>query len=46
MLFRSVEIQPLRNYYLAETYHQNYLAKNPNGYCHVDLSLLKDEEKQ
>lgn len=40
------EIQPLKNYYLAETYHQNYLAKNPNGYCHVDLSLLKDEEKQ
>ena len=26
----------------AEEYHQDYLDKNPNGYCHVDLSLLED----
>lgn len=37
------EVVPLRNYYVAETYHQKYLVKNPNGYCHIDLkSLDKD----
>ena len=37
------EVLPLRNYYVAETYHQKYLDKNPNGYCHIDLkSLDKD----
>nr|WP_238357977.1 peptide-methionine (R)-S-oxide reductase MsrB [Cohnella zeiphila] len=34
------EVLPLQNYYLAEEYHQNYLDKNPDGYCHVDLSVL------
>ena len=28
------EILPLLNFYPAEEHHQNYLAKNPNGYCH------------
>lgn len=36
------EILPLSNFYLAEEYHQDYLDKNPNGYCHIDLSILKD----
>lgn len=40
------ECLPLSNYYKAESYHQNYLLNNPNGYCHVDLSLLKEEEKK
>ena len=31
------EVQPLKNYYKAEEYHQNYLKKNPNGYCHIKL---------
>jgi len=31
----AVEKLPLRNYYLAEEYHQKYLNKNPNGYCHI-----------
>lgn len=35
-----VEVRPLRNYWPAEEYHQHYLAKNPHGYCHVDLSVL------
>ena len=35
-----VEVLPLRNFYLAEEYHQDYLKKNPNGYCHVDFSSL------
>ncbi|MEN8908351.1 MAG: peptide-methionine (R)-S-oxide reductase MsrB [Clostridiales bacterium] len=36
------EVLPLKNYYLAEDYHQNYLEKNPNGYCHIDFSLLEN----
>jgi peptide-methionine (S)-S-oxide reductase len=31
------EIQPLRNFYEAEEYHQDYLDKNPGGYCHIKL---------
>ena len=29
-------------YYLAEDYHQDYLEKNPGGYCHIDFSSLAD----
>jgi peptide methionine sulfoxide reductase msrA/msrB len=29
----TTEIAPLRNYNRAESYHQDYLVKNPNGYC-------------
>lgn len=36
------EILPLTNYYIAEERHQDYLAKNPNGYCHIDMSLLDE----
>ncbi|MGL4107197.1 peptide-methionine (S)-S-oxide reductase MsrA [Clostridium sp. LP20] len=32
-----VEVEPLKNYYPAEEYHQSYLKKNPNGYCHIKL---------
>lgn len=34
------QVLPLKNFYRAEEYHQDYLEKNPGGYCHVDLSLL------
>lgn len=34
-----VENTALVHFYEAEDYHQDYLEKNPNGYCHVDLSL-------
>jgi len=36
------EVEKLKNYYPAEEYHQSYLKKNPEGYCHVDFSKLKD----
>ena len=29
----TTEIKMLDNFYFAEDYHQQYLAKNPNGYC-------------
>jgi peptide-methionine (S)-S-oxide reductase len=29
----TTEIQPASDFYYAEDYHQQYLAKNPNGYC-------------
>ena len=35
-----VEKQPLQNFYTAEEYHQDYLDKNPDGYCHLPLSLF------
>lgn len=37
----AVEVEPLRNYILAENYHQKYLEKNPSGYCHIDLNLAQ-----
>ncbi|MBN1537349.1 MAG: peptide-methionine (R)-S-oxide reductase MsrB [Anaerolineales bacterium] len=30
-----VEIEPLTRFYDAEEYHQDYLDKNPTGYCHI-----------
>lgn len=36
-----IECLPLKNYYNAELYHQNYLDKNPTGYCHIDVSLFQ-----
>jgi len=37
-----VEVLPLEHYYLAEDYHQDYLDKNPNGYCHIDLNVVTE----
>ncbi len=31
----TTEVAPLGEVYLAEDYHQQYLAKNPNGYCGI-----------
>lgn len=38
----AVEISPLKNFVKAEDYHQDYLDKNPGGYCHVNLSRAED----
>ena len=37
----AVEVGPLKNYYPAEEYHQNYLDKNPGGYCHISPAKIK-----
>lgn len=42
-----VEVKKINNYVKAEEYHQRYLRKNPNGYCHIDFSNYeKYKEKQ
>ena len=41
----EVEVLPLRNFYPAEEYHQDYLVKNPGGYCHIPLHLMHLEER-
>ena len=38
----AVEVGPLVNFYPAELYHQEYLYKNPQGYCHVDPALFEE----
>ena len=43
----KTKLEPLDNFYIAEKYHQDYLKKNPNGYC-PDLStgiVFSDQEK-
>lgn len=45
----AIEVEPLKHYILAEEYHQDYLKKNPGGYCHIDVTKasipLSDSEK-
>lgn len=41
-----VEVEPVGLFVKAEDYHQLYLIKNPGGYCHVNMGLLKPEEKK
>jgi peptide methionine sulfoxide reductase msrA/msrB len=36
----AVESGPLTNYARAEDYHQDYLKKNPSGYCHIPQKLF------
>lgn len=36
------EILPLNQFYLAEDYHQDYLDKNPGGYCHINLNATDE----
>lgn len=41
-----VEVEELSSFYEAEEYHQKYLVKNINGYCHIDFRLIKEDEKK
>ncbi|GAB6975486.1 bifunctional methionine sulfoxide reductase B/A protein [Prevotella falsenii] len=41
----EVELLPLKNFYPAEEYHQDYLDKNPTGYCHLPSSLFEYARK-
>ncbi len=34
----AVEMGPLKNFFPAEEYHQDYLDKNPGGYCHIPFA--------
>ncbi|MHA6260787.1 peptide-methionine (R)-S-oxide reductase MsrB [Sporosarcina sp. CAU 1771] len=38
------QVEPLTAYVLAEEYHQDYLDKNPDGYCHIEFDSLEDQE--
>ena len=37
----AVEVKPLENFFAAEEYHQDYLVKNPGGYCHVPFAKIE-----
>lgn len=37
----AIEVKALANYYKAEEYHQKYLDKNPNGYCHIGVDKFQ-----
>ena len=36
-----VRVEPLKVFFPAKESHQDYLDKNPNGYCHVNISMFK-----
>lgn len=35
------EVLPLKNFYAAEDYHQDYLDKKPDGYCHISQATIR-----
>ncbi len=41
----AVEAEPLKSYTSAEDYHQDYLDKNPGGYCHITRGLFEEAAK-
>lgn len=36
-----VEVEPVKNFFPAEEYHQDYLEKNPFGYCHISRDKFR-----
>ena len=40
----AVAVEPLRNFFSAEEYHQKYLEKNPGGYCHIPAHFYRQEK--
>ena len=41
----QVEVSQLKNFYSADEYHQDYLDKNPTGYCHLPIELFAYAKK-
>lgn len=41
----AIEIEPLKDFYVAEEYHQKYLDNNPGGYCHIGRDKFAKAEK-
>ena len=41
----AVELEPIRNFFSAEEYHQKYLDKNPGSYCHIPGSFFRMGQK-
>lgn len=41
----NIEVKRLSNFYKAEDYHQDYLIKNPQGYCHIPRELIEFARK-
>lgn len=42
----AVELEPVKNFFPAEEYHQKYLDKNPGGYCHIADRYFHLEQEQ
>lgn len=42
----KIEVTRLKKFYTAEEYHQDYLDKNSQGYCHINMAKLKEEERK
>ena len=40
-----VEFEPFKVFYRAEEYHQNYLIKHPDGYCHITNKEMEEVGK-
>ncbi len=38
----TTEVTKAKNFYKAEEYHQDYLTKNPCGYCHINLNKIHE----
>lgn len=39
-----VEVEKIKNFIKAEEYHQEYLRKNPLGYCHINMEEFENEK--
>ncbi len=37
----AVELLPVERFYTADEFHQDYLDKNPGGYCHLNPEVFK-----
>ena len=42
----AVAVEPLKNFFSAEEYHQKYLDKNPGGYCHIPKKYFSVAEAE